>query len=86
MGFPLGIPAREFRSHSIAKQDLYFKEDVDFFKNGTVDFNLRQKFKYHNSGYVLPGCIIELAFGITYEDFVKKYIFDKAGMQSHLCK
>ncbi len=39
-------------------------------------------FKYSNSGYMLLGEIIEKVSGTTYEDFVKKEIFDKLGMTS----
>ncbi len=67
---------------SIAKQDLSPKEVVDFFKNETVDFKPGEKFQYSNSGYVLLGFIIELVSGETYEAFIQKNIFEKAGMSN----
>lgn len=65
---------------SIAQKDMEPKAMVDFFKNEPVDFAPGEKFDYNNSGYVVLGYIIELTSGDTYENFIKKNIFDKAGM------
>lgn len=65
---------------SIAQKDMTPKMMVDFFKNEPVDFSPGEKFEYNNSGYVLLGYIIELVSGETYEQFVKKNIFEKVGM------
>lgn len=71
---------------TIAQQDMSPKMMVDFFKNESTDFAPGEKFAYSNSGYVLLGYIIELVSGETYEDFIKKHIFDKIGMsQSYYC-
>lgn len=64
----------------IAQKEMTPKMMVDFFKNEPVDFMPGEKFEYNNSGYVLLGYIIELASGETYEDFIKKHIFDKTVM------
>lgn len=64
----------------IAQKEMTPKMIVDFFKNEPVDFASGEKFVYNNSGYVLLGYIIEIVSGETYEDFVQKNIFDKAGM------
>jgi len=64
----------------IAQKEMTPEQMVDFFKNDPVDFAPGEKFEYNNSGYVVLGYIIELASGETYEDFIKKNIFDKAGM------
>ncbi|WP_298222549.1 serine hydrolase domain-containing protein [Flavobacterium sp.] len=64
----------------ISQKEMTPKMMVDFFKNEPVDFEPGDKFDYNNSGYVLLGYIIELVSGETYEDFVQKNIFDKAGM------
>lgn len=66
---------------SIAQKEMKPEEMVNFFKNEPVDFAPGEKFDYNNSGYVILGYIIELASGSTYEDFIKKNIFDKAGMR-----
>lgn len=64
----------------IAQKEMTPKMMVDFFKNEPVDFLPGEKFDYNNSGYVLLGYIIELASGESYEDYIEKYIFEKAGM------
>ena len=65
---------------SIAQKDMTPKMMVDFFKNEPSDFPPGEKFEYNNFGYVILGYIIELVSGETYEQFVKNYIFEKAGM------
>lgn len=65
----------------IAQKEMTPKMMVDFFKNEPVDFAPGEKFEYNNSGYVLLGYIIELVSGETYEDFITKNIFQRAGMQ-----
>jgi CubicO group peptidase (beta-lactamase class C family) len=64
----------------IAQKDMTPEMLVNFFKNEPVDFLPGEKFDYNNSGYALLGYIIELVSGETYEDFIKKNIFSKAGM------
>jgi CubicO group peptidase (beta-lactamase class C family) len=65
---------------TITLKDMTPAAMVDFFKNEPVDFLPGEKFEYNNSGYVLLGYIIELVSGETYEHFIEKHIFDKAGM------
>lgn len=65
---------------SIAQKEMKPEEMVDFFKNEPIDFAPGEKFDYNNSGYVILGYIIELVSGTSYEDFIKKNIFDTAGM------
>lgn len=64
----------------IAQKDLSPKELVDFFKNEPVDFLPGEKFEYNNSGYAVLGYIIELTAQDTYEHYIQKNIFTKAGM------
>jgi CubicO group peptidase (beta-lactamase class C family) len=66
----------------IAQKDLSPKDLVDFFKNETSDFQPGEKFDYNNSGYVILGYIIELISGQTYEDYIRKMIFEKLGMSN----
>lgn len=65
---------------SIAQKEMKPEEMVNFFKNEPVDFAPGEKFEYNNSGYIILGYIIELVSGTSYEDFIKKNIFEKAGM------
>jgi CubicO group peptidase (beta-lactamase class C family) len=64
----------------IAQKDLSPTEMIAFFKNEPVDFPPGEKFDYNNSGYFLLGYVIEIVSGEKYEDYIKKYIFDKAEM------
>ena len=66
----------------ISKKDMTPEMMVGFFKNEPVDFAPGEKFEYNNSGYVLLGYLIELASGESYEEFIKKHIFEKAGMSA----
>lgn len=66
----------------IAQKEMSPKMMVDFFKNEPVDFKPGEKFEYNNSGYVLLGYLIELVSGEKYEDFIRKNIFEKAGMRN----
>ncbi len=66
----------------IAQKEMTPRMMVDFFKNEAVDFKPGEKFDYNNSGYVLLGYIIEIVSGETYENFIRKYIFEKAGMNN----
>lgn len=64
----------------IAQKEMTPKMMVDFFKNEPAVSAPGEKFEYNNSGYVLLGYIIELTSGETYENFIEKRIFEKAGM------
>nr|WP_276904442.1 serine hydrolase domain-containing protein [Pedobacter kyonggii] len=66
----------------IAQQDLTPKQVVDFFKNEPRIFKPGEKFEYNNAGYVILGYVIELVSGLSYENFITKNIFEKAGMIS----
>jgi CubicO group peptidase (beta-lactamase class C family) len=46
-----------------------------------------ERFGYSNSGMVVLGAIIEKASGLSYPDYLQRYVFDPAGMQaSHLAR
>lgn len=66
----------------ISQKEMTPEMMVNFFKNEPVDFLPGEKFEYSNSGYVLLGYIIELVSKEGYEDFIKKNIFEKAGMSN----
>ncbi len=54
---------------------------VDLFKNEKFDFAPGEAQVYNNSAYFLAGLIIEKASGMSYADYIKKTLFDKAGMK-----
>jgi D-alanyl-D-alanine carboxypeptidase len=73
-----GMPADEPKDFPMCKNPhLYLQrmKTPSFFSPGTKHY-------YSNSGFVLLGEIIEMVSGIGYEDYLKKNIFDKAGMQN----
>ncbi len=50
------------------------------------DFEPGEMLHYNNSAFFMLGLIIEKVSGIAYEEFVKKNLFDKAGMSnSYYC-
>lgn len=55
---------------------------VDQIKKYNYEFNPGDKFAYNNSGYFLLGYIIEKVSGISYNEFLKKNLFDPAGMKN----
>jgi CubicO group peptidase (beta-lactamase class C family) len=46
------------------------------------DFSPGDELIYSNSGFFMLGLIIEKVSGITYEEYVKKNLFEKAGMKN----
>lgn len=68
--------------NDIAQNEMSPKMLVDFFKNEPTEFKPGEKFEYNNSGYVLLGYIIELVSGESYQGFIAKHIFRKAGMDN----
>lgn len=63
---------------------LTFSRDsmIDFFNNKPYDFSPGSNFKYNNSGPFLLGFIIEKVSGLSYENYLRKNIFDKIGMSA----
>ena len=56
-------------------------EIVKYFQDEELMFDPGTDFSYSNSAYFLLGIVIENVSGMTYEDFIQKNIFDKAGMK-----
>lgn len=55
-------------------------EMVKPFADEPLSFRPGQQFDYSNAGFILLGSIIEKASGETYFDYVRKHIFQPAGM------
>ncbi len=47
-----------------------------------MEFRANSRFKYCNSNYAILASIIEEMIGMSYEDFMRKYIFDPLGMKN----
>lgn len=54
----------------------------DVFKNRKLRFDPGTEFYYTSYGYVVLGILIEKVSGLPYEDYMKKYIWDKADMHN----
>ena len=53
--------------------------------NNVIRFSPGTAFEYNNGTYATLAQIIEKVSGMRYEDYIKKYVFDKAGMiHSHI--
>lgn len=58
------------------------KEMLGFFENEELIFEPGSDFSYSNSGYFILGLIIEKVSGMNYNDFIRKNIFELAGMNN----
>lgn len=57
------------------------KELIEFvLENVPLDFAPGKQWIYSNFGYQVLGFIIETFSDMTYENFIKKYIFNPAGV------
>jgi CubicO group peptidase (beta-lactamase class C family) len=50
------------------------------FKDRPHDFKPGERWSYSNSGYILLGYLLEKISGEKYEDYMRKHVFDAAGM------
>ncbi len=66
----------------ILRKDLEPLKVIDFFKNEPLDFIPGEKSSYSNSGPFLLGYIIEVVSGLSYGEYLKKNIFEKAEMNN----
>jgi CubicO group peptidase (beta-lactamase class C family) len=65
---------------STMRTDVTPKELIDRFKNEPMEFAPGTKWKYDNSGYVLLGAILEKVSGQSYDDYLRKHVFPRAGL------
>ncbi|HEV2863431.1 MAG TPA: serine hydrolase [Pyrinomonadaceae bacterium] len=63
------------------RRDMTVKELTDLFRNEPMDFAPGERWSYNNSGYVLLGAIIEKLSGQTYEEFMRRNVFEPLGMK-----
>jgi CubicO group peptidase (beta-lactamase class C family) len=54
---------------------------VKLFSKEPFDFEPGEMEKYTNTGYFLLGLIIEKVSGRSYQDYVREYLFERAGMK-----
>ena len=53
---------------------------MDFIKDIPLDFEPGTNFQHSNTGFEVAGAIIEAVTGMDYFDYIKKYIYESAGM------
>ncbi len=78
-----GIPSFTEKKNfdTIYQKRLSEKEMLGFFQEDELLFEPGSDFSYSNSGYYILGVIIKNVSGVSYEEYVQKNIFDKAGMR-----
>lgn len=67
---------------SLFQKKLSVKEMTDYFGDHDLLFEPGTDFSYSNSGYFLLALITEKAGGMNFDNYLKKNIFDKAGMMN----
>jgi CubicO group peptidase (beta-lactamase class C family) len=79
-----GLPSYEdqFEKNWDRKKIAFNKDILDMLKQrkDTLLFNPGSKWKYSNTGYALLALIIDKVWGMSYNDFMAKYIFQPLGM------
>lgn len=66
----------------LQRKDMSLEELIDMFKDRPLEFSPGERWAYNNSGYILLGAIIEQASGMSYQEFVRRRIFEPLGMTS----
>ena len=70
----------DFRNKT--RNDMTPEEIISSFKKLPLEFEPGERYEYSNSEYVLLGYIIEKISGMSYENFIQQYIFDRLGMKN----
>jgi CubicO group peptidase (beta-lactamase class C family) len=63
---------------------LTTEDHKDLTRLKTLSYEPGSKWQYCNTGFILLGAIIKKASGANYEEYIKKYIFEPAGMERTL--
>lgn len=90
---PWPITARELLSHQSGIRDYRdlqesfntrhyasIKEALPQFAGDPLDFEPGTKMQYTSYGYIVLGCVMEGATGVSYDRYMRQAIFDPAGM------
>ena len=67
---------------NISRNPYKVADFVKKYTSGDLEFEPGSKYSYNNSGYFLLGAIIEKVTGKTFEQALKEYILDPAGMKN----
>lgn len=66
----------------VRKKDFTPEELIDFFKYQPMDFKPGEEWRYNNSAYFILGYIIEVASGMSYEEYIDSAFFEPLEMTS----
>jgi D-alanyl-D-alanine carboxypeptidase len=70
----------EFDKH---RQELHTPQDyIHLYGNRALRFEPGSRWEYSNYGFILIGAVIEKVSGESYSDYVRRNVFDPAGMSS----
>ena len=67
---------------NVSRNPYKVTDFVKKYTSGDLEYEPGSKYSYNNSGYFLLGAIIEKVTGKTYEQALKEYILDPAGMKN----
>ena len=70
----------EYEKQRLETREL--KDYVKLYGSRGLEFEPGSKWSYSNYGFVLLGVVVEKVSGMSYYDYVRKNIFEKAGMQN----
>ena len=73
-----GFPGSIGRDDDLVSTEQFIKDAL----SSPLKFTPGSKYRYSNVGYSILAIILEKQSGMTYESFLKKYIFQPAGMES----
>lgn len=65
----------------LQRKDMTVNELIGLTKDKPFEFEPGERWAYCNSGYILLGAVIEKAAGTTYEEFLRKNIFEPLGLK-----
>ena len=75
----------DFEELWIEKPMYHMRKLEDFlplFREGEMKFTPGEQFHYNNAGYILLGLIVEGVTGLSFQQYIKENIFERAGMDS----
>ena len=70
----------EFEAHRLELREL--ADYLKLFGSRDLEFEPGSKWAYSNYGFILLGVVIEKISGVPYYDYVRKHVFEPAGMRA----
>ncbi len=80
-----GIPSYTSQPNfmkEVSRDPYGVREFVEKFCSGELEFEPGTRFRYNNSGYFILGAIVEQIGGASYQELLKKRIFDPLAMSA----